>query len=114
MGALEAEVLAYLWKSDHAVTAREVRDGTGLDLAYTTVMTILARLWSKGLADRERHGRAYAYRPRLDEADYVARSMQEVLAHASDRTAVLSRFVGTLSRKDARALRALLETPPPS
>jgi predicted transcriptional regulator len=114
MGALEAEVLAFLWKADGPVTPREVRDGAGLDLAYTTVMTILIRLWKKGLADRELQGRAYAYRPRFDEADYVARSMREALEHASDRTAVLGRFVGTLSRSEARALRALLDSRPTS
>jgi predicted transcriptional regulator len=114
MGALEAEVLRFLWGADRAVTPGEVRDGTGLDLAYTTVMTILTRLWKKGLVDRERHGRPYAYRPRMDEAEYVARSMREALGHASDRTAVLGRFVGSLSRTDARALRAVLDSRPPS
>jgi predicted transcriptional regulator len=110
-GALEAQVLAFLWKTPTAVTPGEVLAGTGLDLAYTTVMTILTRLWKKGLVDRERDGRAYAYRPRLEEPDYVARSMQEVLGQASDRAAVLSRFVDDLPRKDARALRRLLDGP---
>lgn len=114
MGALEADVLAYLWKVDVPATPGEVLDGLGLDLAYTTVMTILSRLWTKGLVERQRRGRAYAYRPRFDEADYVVRSMQQVLGQASDRTEVLSRFVGTLSRKEARALRGLLESPPAS
>jgi predicted transcriptional regulator len=114
MGALEGQVLAFLWRADRSVTPAEVLDGTGLDLAYTTVMTILVRLWKKGLVEREPHGRAYAYRPRIDEAEYVARSMQEVLGQASDRTAVLNRFVGGLSRKDTRALRSLLDTAPPS
>ena len=31
-------------------TPREVKDALAGDLAYTTVMTILARLWRKGLA----------------------------------------------------------------
>jgi predicted transcriptional regulator len=114
MGALEAQVLRFLWKTQRAVTPAEVRTGTGLDLAYTTVMTILTRLWRKGLVDRERRGRAYAYRPRLDEADYVAQSMREALGNASDRTAVLGRFVGTLSRAEAKALRALLDSRPAS
>ncbi len=111
VGALEAEVLAFLWKSPTAMTPGEVLEGSGLDLAYTTMMTILTRLWKKGLVDRERDGRAYAYRPRLDEADYGARSMKDVLGQASDRAAVLSRFVDKLPRKDVQALRKLLDGP---
>jgi predicted transcriptional regulator len=46
-------------------------------LAYTTVMTVLARLHEKGFLSRERRGRGYEYRPRFDEA--------ELLAHLSRR-----------------------------
>ena len=52
MGALEAEVLDVLWRADGPVTPADVRTAMGTDLAYTTVMTILVRLWEKGLTER--------------------------------------------------------------
>ena len=74
MGSLEAEVLKFLWSQDHAATPGEVLEGLGSGLAYTTVMTILTRLWSKQLVFRDRDGRAYAYRPALSEAEFAART----------------------------------------
>jgi predicted transcriptional regulator len=109
MGALEHEVLSQLWAFDAPATPAEVLDALDTDLAYTTVMTVLSRLWQKGLISRERRGRAYAYTPVMSEADLTAQRMGETLAAASDRDAALSQFVETLSARDARRLRALLE-----
>src|SRR5215207_8334468 len=99
MGALEGQVLEYLWQAGRPLTAREVLDGINLDLAYTTVLTILTRLWKKGLTERERRGRVFLYQPKLDEADYLAGAMHRELERARDQAAVLSRFVGALPRE---------------
>lgn len=109
MGELESEVLTILWAADNALTPAEVLDALGGDVAYTTAMTILSRLWQKGLAEREPRGRAYAYRPKVSEAELAAQRMQATLARTHDREAALARFVGSLSKKDERALRRLLE-----
>lgn len=109
MGALEGEVLLALWATEEGATPAQVLAELGDDLAYTTVMTILTRLWHKGLVDRERRGRAFVYRPSVTEADLAARRMQEHLEGVRDREAVLSRFVGTLSKRDERLLRRLLD-----
>ena len=108
MGSLEAEVLEQLWHVHGALTPADVQQRLGSDLAYTTVMTILTRLWKKGLVSRERTGRAYAYSPALTEAEYFAERMQGELDRTPDRHAVLSRFVDTLSDKDAAVLRQVL------
>ena len=109
MGALEAEVSATLWASENALTPAEVREAIGGDLAYTTVMTILTRLWQKGRLERERSGRAYAYRPAVDEAEHFAGRMHETLAGAKDREAALSRFVDELTPTEMTLLRGLLD-----
>ena len=108
MGALEAEILATLWASDEAMTPAAVRQVVDGNLAYTTVMTILTRLWEKELVVRESSGRAYAYRPAVSEAELVARRLQATLDGAVDRSGALSHFVGTLNRGDEQALRAML------
>lgn len=108
-GALEKAVLLQLWALGHPATPAEVLAGLDDDLAYTTVMTILTRLWNKGLVLRTRRGRAYAYAPAVTEAELTASRMNESLSASSDPKAALVTFVGSLSRTQARALRALLD-----
>lgn len=109
MGELESEILTILWAADEALTPAEVLDRLGSTVAYTTAMTVLSRLWQKGLADREQRGRAYAYGPKVTEAELAAQRMQATLARTHDREATLARFVGSLSKADESALRGLLK-----
>lgn len=109
-GMLEAEVLALLWTSKTPRTAHWVQvELGGGRLAYSTVVTILSRLYEKGSLSRVREGRAYAYLPVADEAGLAARRMCKVLDQESDRTAVLASFVSELSAEDEETLRLLLE-----
>jgi predicted transcriptional regulator len=108
MGSLEHEVLGQLWAFDAPATPGEVLAALDIELAYTTIMTILARLWEKGLVTRTRRGRAYAYAPTMSEAELTARRMRDTLEAASDRKAALSEFVDSLSAREVRAVRELL------
>lgn len=112
MGALESEVLTEIWKAPEGLTPRDVLDRLDTDLAYTTVMTILQRLWRKGLLDRTRDGRAYRYRSLTTESELFATRMAAALSLANDREATLSRFVGDLSKTDEAVLRRLLADGP--
>lgn len=108
MGSLEASVLEQLWKSVRPLTPADVQAKLDGDLAYTTVMTVLIRLWKKGVLERSRSGRAYAYSPSVSEAEFLAERMGDELRRTRDRPAVLSQFVDRLSEKDTAALRDLL------
>lgn len=107
-GALEGDVLATLWAADRPLTPAEVQEHVGGDLAYTTVMTALSRLFEKGVLDREPAGRGFAYRPVLDRPGITAAQMRDLLDSGDDREAVLARFVGTLTPADEQALAGLL------
>jgi predicted transcriptional regulator len=107
-GTLEQEIVAALAATASPMTPAQVRDHLGGDLAYTTVMTVLARLAEKGVVTRERIGRAYAYTAVRDEAEVTARQMHRLLDAGDDKAAVLSRFVGVLSGEDERLLVELL------
>ena len=109
-GQLEAEVLAVLWGRDGAMTAAQVQEALDADLAYTTVTTILARLYTKGSLRRERKARAWAYRPATDRPGLTADRMRRVLDSDDDRQTVLARFVTGLPAEDERALRELLDS----
>jgi predicted transcriptional regulator len=107
-GELESEILAALWASSQPMAPGDVLKELGGSLAYTTVMTTLARLFEKGLVARRRSGRSYSYSPSVREADLAARRFRTMLDRGHDRDAVLQGFVGELSPDEERALRALL------
>ncbi len=112
-GELEASVLHYLWAIDEPATPAEVHEAVAPDLAYTTVMTVLTRLFKKELLSRERAGRAFAYRPVEGEATHRADQMHVHLAASDDRSAVLSSFINTLTIDETEELRRLLSDDQP-
>ena len=108
-GALEQEIMVVLWAAERALPPGEIRARLNRDLAYTSVATVLGRLQSKGLVERIESGRAFVYRAVVDEPELAARRIGAVLSATSDRAAVLARFIGNLSKRDAKALRAILD-----
>ncbi|MFD9094472.1 BlaI/MecI/CopY family transcriptional regulator [Streptomyces collinus] len=109
-GELEASVMAALWAAGAPQTPGQVQLTVGADLARTTVTTILTRLHDKGMVERRREGRGYAYFPLQDAHGLTARRMHSELNRDSDRETVLARFVAQLSADDERILRDLLES----
>ena len=107
-GALERDVMEVLWRAELPVTPAEVRAQLDVDLAYTTVMTVLGRLYEKGRAHREQRGRAFAYSAAVSESELASEQMHAVLSTANDRVGALGGFVGGLSRRDRTALQRLL------
>ena len=76
--------MSAVWKLGEAKVedVRELRPSRTRP-AYTTVQTVMNRLAERGLLTRERSGNAFIYRPRYDEADYLAERIGERLAEAS-------------------------------
>lgn len=106
-GELEGLVMEVLWDAEAPVVVAVVRDRLEPTraLAYTTVLTILVRLHDKGLLERERVGRAYAYRPLRSREEQAAVRMGELLDTAKDAPVVLARFVASLSANQLAELR---------
>ncbi|MEU9451877.1 BlaI/MecI/CopY family transcriptional regulator [Streptomyces sp. NPDC048277] len=107
-GALETQVLAALHEAEGPVTAGWVLERLAADLAYTTVMTVLARLLAKNAVTRRREGRSFVWMPAADEAGLAALKMRRVLDGEQNRRAVLASFLTTLPADDERLLRELL------
>lgn len=108
-GALEHDIMTVLWSADGPLQPGEIKDRLKTELAYTSVATVLGRLHAKGLVDRTESGRAFAYAATVDESELAARRIGAVLSSATDRTAVLAGFVGSLSKRDTKALRKMLD-----
>ncbi len=100
--------MSLLWEGDTSLSANDVRDQLGEDLAVTTVLTVLSRLEKKGLVRRERSTRPHRYSATASREEHTVEMMNEALGTASDREAVLARFIGGISEDEAAALRRIL------
>jgi predicted transcriptional regulator len=109
-GTLEQEILSVLVTEGVAMTPATVLAQLPRPLAYTTVMTALSRMHAKGMVNRDRAGRAYAYRS-ADPATVTARQMRRLLERDSNRAGVLARFVAELDPADETLLEKLLADP---
>ena len=116
-GGLEREILACLAAHGRPMTAGEVQADLPGDLAYTTVMTTLARMHGKQALQREPRGRAYAYSlpggVGAARASMTAFQMRRLLESEDDRAGVLAQFVAQLEPDDERMLQQLLDEPSP-
>jgi len=115
LGSLETEVLIAVRELAEA-PARDVRaalDRRGIRLAYTTVATILARLYAKGLVRRRREpcqgGERYVYRPAEVEQKYLKNILRGVVAMFGPAGVVhLNEEIAKLDPSEERALRRRL------
>lgn len=109
LGPLERTVMSVLWaERDRYLTVRQLSERLDTRLAYTTVMTLLSRLHTKGYLERRREGRAWVYRPVLSRSEHVAQTMTAALYDSDDHAAALLHFVEQLTAEDQQALRRRL------
>jgi predicted transcriptional regulator len=110
LGPLECRILEEVW-SRRSLTVRELLADGKIQLAYTTVMTTLDRLFKKGLLDRTEEGKAFRYSPRCSPAEvprFVAvTGMQRWIESTRPSSLLLSYFVEAISCHDARLLDEL-------
>lgn len=111
-GALEDEVMDYMWALETPASPSEIHAAIAPALAYTTMSTVISRLWEKGRLSREASGRTFLYSAARSEARHRADVMRANLSHATDREAVLSSFVEALEPDDIDVLRSLLSEEP--
>ncbi|CAN5887249.1 BlaI/MecI/CopY family transcriptional regulator [soil metagenome] len=80
LGPLETDVMETVWHLGDA-TVRDVHAELAdrRDLAYTTIMTTMARLAAKNLLRRDTSGLAHRYRPTLSREDYARSTVTSVV-----------------------------------
>lgn len=113
---LESEVMEEVWRRDEA-TVREVLEALNAKRkkrAYTTIMTIMARLDEKGLLRRRKRGKTHVYRPAMSREAYLEARAQtqvdELVADYGDvALAHFARQLETLDPKRREQLRKLAE-----
>ena len=110
LGPLEQRLLEALWARGTA-TVRELLEGGHQDLAYTTLMTTLDRLFKKNLLRREVQGRAFRYAPRFTREELhqevAGEAFRQLLDASPASTLPLSYLVEILTERDAQLLDQL-------
>lgn len=102
-------MLEAVWAHGAPATVRALHTSFP-DLAYTTLMTTLDRLHRKGVLERTKVGRAFAYRPRVArhemELRLAAQSIEGIFGgrERSALTPLLSCFVDVVGERDRRLL----------
>jgi predicted transcriptional regulator len=111
-GELEAVIMDRVWSRDPATptTVRELFDDLAAErtIAYTTVMSTMDNLHTKGWLARERDGKAYRYWPTLSREQHSARLMREALDGGGSAELVLQHFVEQIGAEESERLRAVL------
>ena len=110
-GELEAVVMDLVWNRDpDTVTVREIFEelAAARRIAYTTVMSTMDNLNTKGWLERERDGRAYRYWATLTREQHTARLMREALDGGGRSELVLSYFIEQIGPKESERLRDAL------
>jgi BlaI family penicillinase repressor len=116
LGPLEQRMLDALWAKGSA-TVRELIEGGCHELAYTTVMTTLDRLFKKGLLTRSEEGRAFRYVPHFSREELhreaAGHAFRQLLDASPSSALPLSFLVEILGERDAQLLddlRKLVES----
>ncbi len=111
-GQLEATIMNRMWSRDPsaAVTVRDVlvELSAERDIAYTTVMSTMDNLHTKGWLGRERDGRAYRYRATMTREQHSAHLMRAALAGGGRPDLVLRYFVEQMGNDESETIRRAL------
>lgn len=111
LGKLERLVLEEAWQRGE-LSVRDVFVAFGENVAYTTLMTTLDRLYKKKLLDRRKDGRAFLYSAALSRAEFEHGIREDVidglLGHGAEGIEpVLACIVDTVSARDRELLDEL-------
>ncbi len=79
LGPLELSVMEVVWQTG-ACNVRDVVQQLDRNLAYTTVMTTMDRLYKKGLLDRIKCDRAFLYSQRVSKDEWERQRTDDLLA----------------------------------
>lgn len=108
----ELDVMSVLWEMGDATVA-EVRERMPVELAYTTVLTVLRVLEEKGHVGHTQEGRAHRYHPLVDREAAGGSALRRIVRKVfrGSPEMLLTQLVADreLSREELEGLRRRLD-----
>lgn len=114
LGDRELDIMQALWATGEG-TVGDVHQAlveSGHNVAYTTVQTMLNRLEEKGLVSRKKRGRAFLYRPVMEEPAAASVAVRRLVDRffGGDPAALATHLVGgSIAPRDLDRIQALIE-----
>jgi predicted transcriptional regulator len=114
LGPLQMRILGVLAENE-GLTVADVQarlESSGHKAAYTTVMTVLSRLFEKGMVRRERDGKRFVYHPAKRAAQTKTRFLQRMhraLFNNEKLRPIAAMVDADLSREELEELRKLID-----
>ena len=107
-GELETAIMDVVWVS-HPISVRDVLEKLDRGCAYTTVMTVMQRLFEKGMLKRKLMENAYQYEPAMPKAQFVEQTVRKTVGQLCDGfgDVALAHFVDALDDVDGKRLDKL-------
>lgn len=117
LGPLEANIIGAVWNSDKKpLRVRDIYEKLKQkkDIAYTTVMSTMDRLYEKGLLDRRiekgKGGLFYVYWPKFEEQSFKKSAVREVISSLIENFGeIVTSYLVEEASSDEQDLRALKE-----
>jgi predicted transcriptional regulator len=109
LGELEEKLMNILWSSDRPLKPSEVQEMAGNTHAYTTIMTVLTRLYEKGILKRKKKGKAYYYHPDTKKEQFATPRLKKLFERIinSYGEIAVSQFMDVLETLDAEEINKL-------
>lgn len=85
LGPLEAQIMVIVWQIERATAAdvhhelQLARQAENRNIAYTTVMTTMSRLYEKNILKRRKVGMSFLYTPVLDQPAFIQHIVKNVI-----------------------------------
>jgi predicted transcriptional regulator len=115
LGELEVDIMEVLWREEASapMTVRDVLTRLNAEraapVAYTTVMTVMARLVEKGLLTRTLVGHTHEYQVVQSRDEFLRRASQQIVQDlvADFGEVAIASFVEAIERVDPARLQQL-------
>ncbi len=114
LGDRELDIMQALWRQGEATVLeiqKQLQDA-GIELAYTTILTMLGRLEIKGFVGRDNSARAHRYKPLVKEPSAVGGAIKKLAERFFNGSveALATRLVEKeLSQEQLRRIQAIID-----
>ena len=114
LGDRELDIMQALWRQGEATVLeiqKQLQDA-GIELAYTTILTMLGRLETKGVVARNNSERAHRYKPLIKEPSAVGGAIKRLAERFFNGSveALATRLVEKeLSEEQLRRIQAIID-----
>ena len=84
LGGLEQKIMEALWSQTNPQKPSDIVKVLGNSHAYTTITTVLKRMFDKDLVKRQQKGNVFFYQPVMDKTTYACGCLDDLFTRLFD------------------------------